>query len=734
MNQHLPFMFLLGPAVAAAVISYLLAPAAAALAVRVDAVDRPGPRKVHSQPVPRLGGLAVLCAFVLVAIPTFCVPQTARWLIPSRLGLGVGLGLLPIVAVSILDDIKSLRAGHKFLAHLLGAAIAVWLGNSLNSETHLFGHTIAIGILAVPLSLLWIVGATNAFNIVDGLDGLSAGLALISAVSLAAVFMIVGQTGMAAAVLVLAGAIAGFLPHNLHPAKMFLGDTGATAIGFCLSLFALRGGATLSAGFATLLPVFVLGMPIAETLISIARRLVRRLEQRSAGVFQADSNHIHHRLLALGIDHARAVLVLYGAGLLLAAGALASLFMTARDSALLVVALLLAGTLGLRRLGYDEFAVIRNGAALRMYEAPVLRTSMFVVVLDLVMVAIGAYAAVVLKTDDWNLQRYRTSVFGMVGILAPATVAVFWRMGLYRGSWRVAGVDDFVRAGAAVVVATATGFMARLLLAPADASVAMFTIYALVAVILFTGSRASYQVLAMTRWRARHAGAPALIYGAGRKGVSALRELASDSSDTLYPVAFLDDDPGKAGKLVNGLPVAGSFSSLERVVRQYAARTLVISSDAIPEVRVVQARELCDRLGLALIRMHITFDQCAEAAIPVWASGRTVGGRRGLGRSWSSGALASNVELLDDPRPAEDDFEPSGIVCPSCGSARMQRSHVRNLGERARKHLTHLRLHRCGHCGWRGWTEPAEAVVAPAAATAAERYVPVLESVDAALQ
>ena len=260
------------PAVAAAFISYMLAPLAGIVGVRVGAVDHPGPRKVHDRPIPRLGGLAVISAVALVAIAADWLLPPEKWAVPRRLGIGTALGLVPIVIVSVWDDIKALGPAPKFLAHLVGATITVACGVSLNSDIHLFGHTIAIGMFAAPLSVLWIVGATNAFNIVDGLDGLSAGLSLIAATSLAAVFVMADQISTAAAVLVLAGALAGFLPHNAYPARMFLGDTGAASIGFCLAAFALRGGATLSAGFATLLPVFVLGLPIAETLISMARR------------------------------------------------------------------------------------------------------------------------------------------------------------------------------------------------------------------------------------------------------------------------------------------------------------------------------------------------------------------------------------------------------------------------------------------------------------------------------
>ena len=348
-------------------------------------------------------------------------------------------------------------ARKKFLAHTLGAIIAVGFGVSLAPVVHLFGTAIHLGVLAAPLSVLWIVGVTNAFNIIDGLDGLSAGLALIAATSMAAVFALVGQPDMAAVALVLAGALAGFLPYNTHPARLFLGDTGSTAIGFCLATFALKGGATLSSGFAALLPVFMLGLPIADTLIAIARRTLGRLENHTGGMLVPDSNHIHHRLLALGIDHGRAVLILYGAGLVLAGAAFVSVFLTARDAALVVVALLLAGFIGVHRLGYDEFAFLRRGTILKVYTMPAVKRGMFVVYVDTILAVVAAYLVVGLKTDHWSFALVRHSVLDLATTFAPVTVLVFWWCGMYRGSWRVSGLDDLTRACRAVAIVTVVG-------------------------------------------------------------------------------------------------------------------------------------------------------------------------------------------------------------------------------------------------------------------------------------
>lgn len=733
------------PAVAAGLLSYALAPLARLVAERIGAVDLPGPRKIHQHPIPRLGGLAVVAAAFAVAA-VFAVMPFAHWSWPPQLGLGVGLGLLPIIAVSMRDDVKPMRPGPKFAAHILGACVAVACGVSLNGQVHLFGQTIAIGFWAWPLSVLWIVGATNAFNIVDGLDGLSAGLALISALSLAVVFTIAGEIGVARAVLVLAGALAGFLPYNVFPARMFLGDTGATAAGFCLAAFALRGGATLSAGFATLLPVLILGLPIAETLISMARRMLRRMSQGGAGgMFDADGNHMHHRLLALGFTHARAVQVLYGAGLVLASAALLSMLMTAREAALLLVSVLLAGIVGLRRLGYDEFAIIRNGTAIRVYDAPVANKSMFVVFVDLVLVAISVYCAIVLKTDSFDPRLLQAPGLAMVAVLAPMTVIVFWRLGLYRGSWRLAGVEEFVRGWGAVMIATLLGLVVQMVLVRRQAPFSLFAIYGLVSVVLVTASRASYQVLLASQQRARTDGLPTLIYGAGQRGANAVRGILSNLATELRPVGFIDDDPAKSESVVSGVPVIGSIRTFERAVRSSAARAVVVSSEAIPEGRLAKMAELCERLGVALLKMQVRLDLCAAPAgagpwLPEYA-------RAGSSMSFSETARAEGARAAGHVVTVNLDANPAGwsnpiadgvrsalrTHCPCCRSFDMHRSHAKNMVEEFRKRLTAKRLYRCEQCGWRGWAhvlEPAPYEPLPLIAHGA----PPLDSFDAVLQ
>ena len=683
-------VWLVFPGLVAAALAFLLTPVAARLAVMLGAVDMPGERKVHTRPIPRLGGLAVV-ASIAVTFTAASLLSNGRWRLPSFLALGMGAGLLPILIVSIVDDVRGVAARWKFVAHAIGAVIAVYLGITLAPVVHLFGSPLQIGWIAAPLSVAWIVGVTNAFNIIDGLDGLSSGLALISALCMTAVFAVVNQPEMAGVTLVLAGALAGFLPYNIHPARLFLGDTGATAIGFCLAAFALRGGSTLSSGFAALLPVFILGLPIADTLIAMVRRTVHRLEHRQGGVFQADRNHIHHRLLALGVDHAQAVLVLYGAGLLLAGAALLSVFVTVREAAYMVTALLLAGVLGIQRLGYDEFAFIRRGTVLRVYEIPAVKRGFFVVLIDIALSFVAAYVSIGLKTDVWTLSLVRGQVFEIGSTLAPITVSVFaWRR-MYKGSWKVAGLYDFAKAVVAVFIATVLGAIVLRAVGRTTYPASMFVIYGLTAFLLTVALRASYILLDASRARSSQQGKPILIYGAGRRGVAAVHELFQNQDSGLRPVGFIDDDPDKHDRIVQGLPVLGSSRDLVRLLQTSGAEGVLLSTSSIAPDRVERCASLCAPLSVNVFRLDL--------------------GVTHLDGTSYGPPVSVTVTVSTPDRPAIEADVESKIgcqVCPSCQRNAAHRSKARNWFERFRKARTDKRLYRCESCGWRGWLLPLD--------------------------
>jgi len=677
------------PGVAACLMTLALTPLVARMAVVVGAVDLPDHRKVHKAPVPRLGGIAVVAAIV-AAFASASWLSAGRWQLPSNLTAGIGFGVLPILLVSIVDDIRSVGAWYKFLAHLLGASIAVALGITFAPEVHLFGSEFHIGWMAGPISVLWIVGVTNAFNLIDGLDGLSAGLALIASLSMAVVFAIVGQSSMAGTSLVLAGALLGFLPYNVHPARLFLGDTGATTIGFCLAAFALRGGSTLSSGFAALLPAFILGLPIADMLIAMLRRTLHRLEYHAGGIFEADRNHIHHRLLAMGVEHRTAVLTLYGAGLALAGIALASLLVSEREAALMVIASLLAGLVGVFRLGYDEFAFIRRGTVLKLYELPAVKRGLFVVFVDLTVTFVAAYLSIGLKTDLWNFHHEGRLALEFGTTFAPITVAVFSWCGMYKGSWRVAGLEDLTRIVIAVSIATPLGAVALSWWSPNTYSLSLFGIYGVVSLLLTASLRASYVIVEHTTLQSSNRGEPVLIYGAGRRGAAAVHELLKNQALNLRPVGFIDDDATKRGRIIAGLCVLGACREIEHLLNTTHARGVVISTGRITAPRIDRAANACHtgkgkffHLDLGVHRVDDE-DRFAPAPAATFVNVQS-----------TSGVVFAG-HVADDPEQR----------CPSCRSQRVHRSKARSTLERFRKLRTDRRLFRCEDCGWRGWLTP----------------------------
>ncbi len=602
------------PGFVAAVLAWILTPLTVRLAGRLGAIDVPGPRRIHDKPIPRLGGLAVVgAAAIVMAASALGLPGGPAW-VRGGGAAGVVLGLLPVLAVSIRDDIRPVRVLPKLLAQVAGAVIAVSFGIVLPQTVHLFDYSIPLGWLVYPLSVFWLVGVTNAFNLVDGLDGLSAGLGLISCLSLALVVLVAGRPDHAGVAILLAGGIMGFLPYNVHPARVFLGDSGATAIGFVLGCITLTSSALLSAGFATMLPVLLVGVPVADTLVSILRRAIGRLENGAGkGVHHADRGHIHHRLLDLGLGHRTAVLLLYGVGAFLSGMALLSLLMTRQQTGLLLLGLLLAGLLGIQRLGYGEFAFIRRGVALRVYDLPMMRRAFFAVFVDVGLVGLSLYVAAALKLDSWTLAGHRALLVQALTLLVPTQVILLSLFGVYKGAWRLAGVHEFLWLGAAVLSTAAVSVMLSSAMGSILVPASLYGIYGFVAFAATMASRASYRVLDQIRMRSVETGAPAILYGAGLGGSAAVREMLSNPACGLTPVAFIDDDAVRIGRHMNGYQIISGIDGLEAAVAKTGAQAVVVTSLKIPDDRVLLAQRICEAAGAKLLRMNLGFEEAVPA-------------------------------------------------------------------------------------------------------------------------
>ncbi len=314
-------MILFAAFLIAAAISAAVTPVARSVARHVGAIDVPGARKIHLSATPRLGGAAVAagCAGALVAASALKpVLDLTGPPVLSHSAAALATGAAMVFAVGVIDDVRGMSAWAK----LAVMSVAAWVVLANDIRIHhftLFGTTYELGVLEWPLTFCWIVGVTNAFNLVDGLDGLATGLAIIAATSCGLILVVRGDLQNAVVLVALVGAAVGFLPYNFNPASIFLGDCGSLVVGFVLAVTAITGWQKGATALAVGAPLLVLALPIADALGSIARRLVGRQP-----IFSPDQRHIHHWLLKIGLSHRSAVLVLYGLAVSLAIAAIAT--------------------------------------------------------------------------------------------------------------------------------------------------------------------------------------------------------------------------------------------------------------------------------------------------------------------------------------------------------------------------------------------------------------------------
>lgn len=278
--------------------SILLTPLVKRLAFRIGAVDAPNYRKVHSRIMPRLGGLAIFLSFL---IGLLILRPDSQYIV------AIVIGATLIIITGVLDDMYEISAKAKMLGQLAAAGIIVFYGGiQIEFITLPFGGELEFGFLSIPVTILWIIGITNAINLIDGLDGLAAGVSTIALITLSVMAFIMADFFVLAIAALLACSTIGFLFYNFHPAKIFMGDTGALFLGFMIAVLSLLGFKNITM-VSFIIPVIMLGVPISDTFFAIVRR-VRNKQKWS----DPDKSHLHHRLIDIGFSHRQTVLIIYG--------------------------------------------------------------------------------------------------------------------------------------------------------------------------------------------------------------------------------------------------------------------------------------------------------------------------------------------------------------------------------------------------------------------------------------
>lgn len=303
MSEYIVIGTIIAAFAVAAVLSYFFTPPVKNFAHKVGAIDVPkDARRMHKKPIPRLGGLAIYGGFLCSILIFGQLDETM---------LCVLLGAAIIVALGIFDDVLALGAKLKFVVQIVAAAIPVCIGDlqiGLFTNLNPLSDTpfVHLGILSVPVTIIWIVGITNAVNLIDGLDGLAVGVSSIAAITMLAVALLTGNMPIAITMAALAGACIGFMPYNLNPAKIFMGDTGSTFLGYMLATVSIMGLFKFYAVISFAVPFLILGLPIFDTANAIIRRVAAGRSPMSP-----DRGHVHHKLIDMGFNQKQAVAILY---------------------------------------------------------------------------------------------------------------------------------------------------------------------------------------------------------------------------------------------------------------------------------------------------------------------------------------------------------------------------------------------------------------------------------------
>lgn len=565
---------------------------------RYGFVAKPKADRWHKKPTAMMGGVAIFLTTVIIYF--LFVPYTRESLV--ILGASSFLFL-----VGLLDDIFNIKPYQKLVGQLIGATILI--------GSRLVLPWTGYEILDIWLTVLWVVGITNAINLLDNMDGLAAGISAIAAISLAVGFGTSGETGELLFVIAFIGALLGFLVFNFNPASIFMGDCGSMFVGFLLASSVLMnqvGGR--SRGVLTILavPALILFVPIFDTTFVT---ILRKLWGRKAS--QGGRDHTSHRLVALGLSERNAVLMLYGFAVL--AGAIA-LFVreleTSQSLALIAVFTVILTIVGVYLAKVkvyeeqDEQRALQENAAFGFLLNLSHKRRIFEVILDGILITLSYYAAYVLLFGDFEDTGNWKLFIQTVPILIVVKLFAFLFAGVYRGIWRYTSVRDFMTFFKGVVIGSILSVLIVLFFYRfQNFSRAVFIVDGLILFSAISASRMAFRLF-------RHLlpmpnsgdGRNVLIYGAGDGGEMVLRELKNNPDWEYKPIGFVDDDPLKKDKVIHGLKVYGGNGSLESICKQNNVQEILLSFRNISPERLKEVRIICDEANVSLKRALIKIE------------------------------------------------------------------------------------------------------------------------------
>jgi len=573
-----------------------------AAARRFGYTAQPRGDRWHKRPTALLGGVAIALTVILLQLAFPPVAPIAPLLAGASL----------IFLLGLVDDVVSLRPYTKLVAEIAIASAFVFFGYRLN-----WFHSMTLDAL---FTLVWIIGLTNAFNLLDNMDGLSAGVGLIAGSSLLGALLLnngaAGGTPETHYLALLLGSLAGFLVYNVYPASIFMGDSGALFIGMSLAMLSLTspGGTNASTNLLSIVigPLLVLVLPIFDTTLVTVSRL---LSGRSPA--QGGRDHSSHRLVALGLSERWAVAVLWGLAALSGGLALSiRRFQTEWSSVaavLFILALIIFAVYLARVRVYEEDEQTRDGilsgrltpfVVHLMYKRRIAE-----VLLDMCLVSVAYYSAYRLRFGGAQFGAYFPNFLSSLPLIVGVQMVSLYLAGAYRGIWQYFGLMDGVSFVKGVFFGTLSSvciivYMFRF----EHYSRGVFVIDGALLLLLLCGSRASFRLISEFVHRRQRGGQRLVIYGSGDVGASAVRDILSRAPGGYRMLGFIDDDPKMLNVRMQGFPVLGGWDSLVSLITNGAVDTVVITR-LIDVQRLESLQAICAEHRVGLSQLHFRLDQ-----------------------------------------------------------------------------------------------------------------------------
>ena len=594
-------------------ISLAMTPVVRFVAIKKGWVARPREDRWHKKTTALFGGIAI---FIGLAVPLFIVADFyTLWTAIARPGRGaplpsiaavIGMGAAILFLLGLADDFISLKPQNKLIGQIIVASMVVFLGFRLGWFLSLTLDTM--------VTLVWIVGITNAFNLLDNMDGLCAGVAMVAALSMAGLYAGFDPAAFFVAV-VIAGSCGAFLVYNFNPASIFMGDCGSLVIGFAMAVLSLHHGgfAAGSRLSAFAVPLLILMVPLLDTTLVTVIRLLSGRKASTGG-----RDHTSHRLVLMGLSEKSAVLFLYGIG---AVSGIAGIFVSRSDTMTspaviipVVLAIILMGIYlaQLRVYPEKEFSVLRGRKFTPVLLELTYKRQIMMVILDFGLVAFSYYLAYRLRFSGQDFNYYFQVFLKSLPVIIAVKLIIFYMSGIYSGFWQYISTRDVFQYGRSSFLATVIAISGvTVLFRFQDFSKGVFVLDWILTTAFLLGTRGSFRLFTETMKRKTLAGDHVVIYGAGQGGELLLREILNNKALNINPVGFIDDNPLKIGKKIQGYPIWGSFDQLSELRKKHPVRGVLLSFNSTAdenEKAFDAAVRYCRQNGLFLRKFSIQLE------------------------------------------------------------------------------------------------------------------------------